>query len=72
VNRPGLVPVDACRAVVQMPLNLIGYEVGDKHLGKVAAGSEFVARRVRAANGFKGGDFVTHGFRFSAFGIRHS
>jgi len=31
-----------------------------QHLGEVTAGPEFVARRVGAANGLKGCDFVTH------------
>ena len=35
-----------------------------EHLGKVAAGPEFVARRVSAADGFKGSNFLVHGFRF--------
>ena len=32
-----------------------------KDLGEVAAGPECVALRVRAADGFKGGDFLVHG-----------
>ena len=37
-------------------------------LGKVAVGPEFIARRVRPADGFKGCDFFAHGsFHPSAF-----
>jgi|GEM_PF-6312207 len=35
-----------------------------EHEGKVAAGPEFVSRRIGAADFLKGCDFVTHGFRF--------
>ena len=34
-----------------------------EHLGEVPAGPEFIARRVRPADGFEGGDFVAHGGR---------
>jgi hypothetical protein len=37
-----------------------------KHAGEVPAGPEFVTRRVGAADGFKGGNFVAHGFSFSS------
>ena len=32
-----------------------------KHAGKIAAGPEFVARRIRPTDGFKGSDFLAHG-----------
>ena len=35
-----------------------------EHTGEVAAGPVFVACRVRPADGFKRGDFVTHGMFF--------
>ena len=35
-----------------------------EHFGEVAAGPEFVACRVGAADGFKWGDFLAHGFGF--------
>lgn len=45
----------------------------DEHAGKIAARPEFIARRVGAADGCKGCDFVTHSSRFrnSAFARPH-
>ena len=33
-----------------------------QHLGEVPTGPEFIARRIGAADGFKGGDFFAHGW----------